>query len=155
MKQMEALEVSGTAAPEELAAVADELSGKMLRTTWLATRWEVTQVSSGEGGFYLSLPRADNQVLGPVIDQVLHGPGISKDVALKRAQAILVIGEIFKSILPDEDDAERRELERLVQNAAGKKKKDKSKRSAFGVSIHKESGASTPAEKKSETEAEA
>lgn len=66
---------------------------------------------------------ADNEILGPVVDNVLYDKSVSKDVALKRAKAILTIGGIFKAVEADEDDEERRELERLVQNAAGKKKK--------------------------------
>lgn len=45
MAQMEKLEAAGTATPEEIAALAEELSGKMLLTTWRATRWEVINVS--------------------------------------------------------------------------------------------------------------
>ena len=110
MQEMERLEQKGTATPDELAALAEELSGKMLLTTWRATRWEVINI------------------LGPVIDQILYEPGLSKEVTLRRAKAILLIGTIFKDVEPDESDDERRELERLVQNAAGKKKKEKKSR---------------------------
>ena len=54
----------------------------------------------------------------------------------------MTIGNIFKEVVPDEDDEERRELERLVQNAAGKKKKEKSK--------HGKHSPSPPAEKEKE-----
>lgn len=63
---------------------------------------------------------------------MLYEPGISKDVALRRAKAIMTIGHIFKAVEADEDDEERRELERLVQNAAGKKKKEKHHKSRKG-----------------------
>ena len=46
MAEMERLEQKGTATPEELEALAQEVSGKMLLTTWKATRWEVINVSS-------------------------------------------------------------------------------------------------------------
>lgn len=49
MQEMERLEQKGTATPDELAALAEELSGKMLLTTWRATRWEVINVSLGLG----------------------------------------------------------------------------------------------------------
>ena len=62
-------------------------------------------------------------MVGAVVDAVLYEPNISKDVALRRAKAILSIGGIFKSIEADESDEERRELERLVMNAASGKKK--------------------------------
>ena len=45
MAEMERLEQKGTATPEELEALAQEVSGKMLLTTWRATRWEVINVS--------------------------------------------------------------------------------------------------------------
>ncbi|CAK9786103.1 DnaJ-domain-containing protein [Cutaneotrichosporon oleaginosum] len=111
MQEMERLEAKGTATPEEIAALAEDLSAKMLLTTWRATRIEVITI------------------LGPVIDAVLHEPGISKDLAVRRAKAIMAIGNIFKSIEDDEDAEERRELERLVASAAGKKKKEKKEKS--------------------------
>lgn len=46
MAEMERLEAKGEATPEEIEALAQELSGKMLLTTWKATRWEVLSVSS-------------------------------------------------------------------------------------------------------------
>lgn len=52
------------------------------------------------------------QVVGAVVDLVLYDPTLSKDVALKRAKAILTIGGIFKQVEADESDEERRELER-------------------------------------------
>ena len=109
---MERLEQKGTATPEELEALAAEVSSKMLLTTWKATRWEVTSI------------------IGAVIDGVLYEPGISKDVSLRRAKAILTIAGIFKNVQADESDDERRELERLVMNAGKKKtkaEKDKEK----------------------------
>jgi len=46
MQEMERIEQEGKASQEELDALAQELSGKMLLTTWKATRWEVINVSS-------------------------------------------------------------------------------------------------------------
>jgi hypothetical protein len=46
MEELERLEAKGDATPEELEALAQELSSKMLLTTWKATRWEVINVSS-------------------------------------------------------------------------------------------------------------
>lgn len=45
MAEMERLEQKGDATPEEIEALAQELSTKMLLTTWKATRWEVINVS--------------------------------------------------------------------------------------------------------------
>lgn len=108
MEEMERLEAKGDATPDELEALAAEVSSKMLLTTWKATRWEVINV------------------LNAVVDRVLYDTTISKDVSLKRAKAILAIGEIFQDVKADESDDERRELERLVMNA-GKKKSDAKK----------------------------
>lgn len=46
MAEMERIEAKGGATPEEMEALAQELSSKMLLTTWKATRWEVTNVST-------------------------------------------------------------------------------------------------------------
>jgi len=45
MQDMERIEQEGKASQEEIDALAQELSGKMLLTTWKATRWEVINVS--------------------------------------------------------------------------------------------------------------
>ncbi|CAD6583793.1 MAG: hypothetical protein TREMPRED_003654 [Tremellales sp. Tagirdzhanova-0007] len=105
MEEMERLEQKGEASPEQLEALAQEVSSKMLLTTWRATRWEVINV------------------VGAVVDRVLYDPSVSKDISLRRAKAILNIGGIFKSVEADESDQERRELERLVMNAGQKKKR--------------------------------
>ncbi|WVW83977.1 hypothetical protein I302_106000 [Kwoniella bestiolae CBS 10118] len=114
MEELERLEAKGDATPEEMEALAQEVSSKMLLTTWRATRWEVINV------------------LNAVVDQVLYEPGIHKDVALKRAKAILTIGGIFNEVKADESDDERRELERLVMNAGKKKEKTKEKKGGSG-----------------------
>jgi hypothetical protein len=44
MEEMERMEAKGDATPEEIEALAQELSSKMLLTTWKATRWEVINV---------------------------------------------------------------------------------------------------------------
>lgn len=49
MEEMERMEAKGDATPEEIEALAQELSSKMLLTTWKATRWEVINVGSGSG----------------------------------------------------------------------------------------------------------
>lgn len=110
MQEMERLEQKGDATPEEIEALAQDLSGKMLLTTWKATRWEVINVSESR---YCKPTQAHFvQVVGAVVEEVLYDPKISKDISLKRAKAIMTIGGIFKSIVPDESDDERRELER-------------------------------------------
>lgn len=119
MEEMAKIEAKGDASQEELDAMAQDLSSKvslpslhssshnsywthlaielqLLLTTWKGTRWEVISV------------------VGEVVDKVLYEPGLSKEVALNRAKAILTVGGIFKATVPDESDEERRELERLV-----------------------------------------
>ena len=51
MSEMERLEAKEGVSPEEIEALAQELSGKMLLTTWKATRWEVVNVSCSDGLF--------------------------------------------------------------------------------------------------------
>ncbi|WWD17241.1 hypothetical protein CI109_101679 [Kwoniella shandongensis] len=114
MAELEQLEAKGDATPEEMEALAQEVSSKMLLTTWRATRWEVINV------------------LGAAVDGVLYESGISKEVGLRRAKAIMTIGGIFKNVQADEADDERRELERLVMNAGTKKKQKEKEKSKAG-----------------------
>ena len=65
------------------------------------------------------------QVLREVVDNVLREPGVPEAVLLNRAKGLLLTGAIFKGAVPDESDEERRELERMVHEAAQPKKKDK------------------------------
>ena len=44
MEEMDKLEQKGDVPPEELEALAQEVSSKMLLTTWRMTRWEVIGV---------------------------------------------------------------------------------------------------------------
>ncbi|KAG8904933.1 hypothetical protein FRB99_000987 [Tulasnella sp. 403] len=91
-------------AEEELRAMEEDLTGKILLASWRGTRFEVSSV------------------LREVCDRVLREVDVPEDVLVKRAKAILVTGAVFKSIQPDESAEERRELERLVAQAAGKRK---------------------------------
>ncbi len=68
---------------------------------------------------------------------MLNEKGVSDKVLFNRAQAIMFLGMIYKAVQPDEGDDERRELERLVAEAAGKNKKK-------GKKDKKASGTSTP-----------
>jgi hypothetical protein len=80
-------------------------------------------------------------VLREVCDRVLKDKTVSEAVLTSRAkvsehvpfldisegclQGLLLIGATFKATIPDETDAERRELERIVAEAAMPKKKKK------------------------------
>ncbi|KIO34080.1 hypothetical protein M407DRAFT_240722 [Tulasnella calospora MUT 4182] len=109
MEDLQRRQESGEEFPEEeLRALEEDLTGKILLASWRGTRYEV------------------GNVLREVCERVLKEPEIPEAELVKRAKAILLTGAIFKSIQPDESAEERRELERLVARAAGKgKEKDK------------------------------
>ncbi|KZP01816.1 DnaJ-domain-containing protein [Calocera viscosa TUFC12733] len=109
MEEMERMAEKGEIQEEDLAMLEKDMTGKILLASWRGTRFEVVQV------------------LREVCDRVLKEKGVSEQVLLNRARALFFIGAIFKSTKADESDEERRELERLVAEAAqskSKKKKD-------------------------------
>ena len=55
MEEMERMEQKGNATPEEIEALAQEVSTKMLLTTWKATRFEVINVSWRRASFTLHI----------------------------------------------------------------------------------------------------
>ncbi|KAG5654193.1 hypothetical protein H0H81_006226 [Sphagnurus paluster] len=132
MIEMEKAQAKGDVNEEELRALEMDMTGKIMLASWRGARLEVTQV------------------LREVVDNVLKEPGQSDVVLYNRAkvscdiqlpatihltqinllQALLLTGAIFKSTIPDESDQERRELERMVAEAAHPKSK-KSTTSAF------------------------
>lgn len=108
---------------EEMRKLEQEMSSKMLLATWRGTRSEV------------------NGVLRKVCDNILNEKGVDSKTSLHRARALAFLGAIYKSVEPEEGDEERRELERLVAEAAGKGKKKKDKR---GARVASTSGSATP-----------
>lgn len=112
MIEMEKAQAKGDVNEEELRALEMDMTGKIMLASWRGARLEVTQV------------------LREVVDNVLKEPGQSDVVLYNRAKALLFTGAIFKSTIPDESDQERRELERMVAEAAHPKSK-KSTTSAF------------------------
>lgn len=112
MIEMEKAQAKGDVNEEELRALEMDMTGKIMLASWRGARLEVTQV------------------LREVVDNVLKEPGQSDVVLYNRAKALLLTGAIFKSTIPDESDQERRELERMVAEAAHPKSK-KSTTSAF------------------------
>ncbi|KAF4593859.1 hypothetical protein EYR40_008653 [Pleurotus pulmonarius] len=113
--EMEKLQAKGEVAEEELRALEMDMTGKdtvlifpfarnadfnvrlqIMLASWRGARLEVTQV------------------LREVVDKVLKEPGVPDVVLVNRARGLLFIGAIFKAAVPDESDAERRELERQV-----------------------------------------
>ncbi|KIM20261.1 hypothetical protein M408DRAFT_334056 [Serendipita vermifera MAFF 305830] len=104
----------GEVPEEELKALESDVTGKVLLASWRGTRMEVTQV------------------LHRVCENVLREPGVPEAVLVNRAKGLLLCGAIFKSIKADESDAERRELESLVaEAAAGKSKAKELRKKAF------------------------
>ena len=114
---MEALarrQEKGGLTDEELQQLEQDVNGKMLLATWRGTRWEVSGV------------------LRQVLDNVLNEKGVGEKTLMLRARAIATLGAIYRDVVPDESDDERRELERLVAQAAQKKKRRNKEHSRLG-----------------------
>jgi len=109
LQEMEKVQLKGEAGEEELKALEKDMTGKMLLASWRGARLEVIQV------------------LREVVENVLKEPKASDQVLLNRAKGLIDMGKLFKATQPDESDEERRELERLVAEAAKPKPKHKSK----------------------------
>ncbi|KAI0738603.1 X-domain of DnaJ-containing-domain-containing protein [Daedaleopsis nitida] len=110
--EMEKLQAKGELGEEELRALEEDVTGKIMLASWRGTRFEVSQV------------------LREVADRVLKEQGVSDQVLYSRAKGLLLIGAVFKSTVPDETDEERRELERMVAEAAAGKSKHHQVRAA-------------------------
>ncbi|KAK0202705.1 X-domain of DnaJ-containing-domain-containing protein [Desarmillaria ectypa] len=111
MLEMEKMQAKGELGEEELRALEMDVTGKIMLASWRGARLEVIQV------------------LREVLDHVLKEQGVPDSVMYNRARGLLLIGAIFKSTVPDESDAERRELERMVAEAAAPKPKHKTAKS--------------------------
>ncbi|KAJ3775991.1 X-domain of DnaJ-containing-domain-containing protein [Lentinula raphanica] len=107
MLEMEKLQAKGDVDEAELKALEMDVTGKIMLASWRGARLEVIQV------------------LREVVDNVLKEPGASETLLLNRAKGLMLIGAIFKAAEPDESDEERRELERMVAEAAQPKPKSK------------------------------
>ncbi|KDQ61404.1 hypothetical protein JAAARDRAFT_30838 [Jaapia argillacea MUCL 33604] len=105
MQEMEKLQAKGELTEEEVRALEMDVTGKIMLASWRGTRFEVVQV------------------LREVVENVLHESDVSETVLMNRAKGLLTMGAIFKSTVPDETDEERRELERMVAEAAAGKSK--------------------------------
>ncbi|KAF8825765.1 hypothetical protein HHX47_DHR6000099 [Lentinula edodes] len=106
-QEMEKLQAKGDVDEAELKALEMDVTGKIMLASWRGARFEVVQV------------------LREVVDNVLKEPGASETVLLNRAKGLMLMGAIFKAAEPDESDEERRELERMVAEAAQPKPKPK------------------------------
>jgi hypothetical protein len=105
MQDIERAQLKGDVGEEELKALEIDVTGKIMLASWRGTRFEVVQV------------------LREVVDNVLKDHSANDQELYHRARGLLLLGAIFKSTVPDESDEERRELERMVAEAAKPKKK--------------------------------
>jgi len=103
IQEMERLQARGEVPEEELKALEEDVTGRIMLASWKGTRFECVQV------------------LREVCDHVLEDPDVPETVLINRAKGLLVLGAIFKEVKPDESDVERRELERMVAEAASGK----------------------------------
>ncbi|CEQ41240.1 SPOSA6832_02939 [Sporobolomyces salmonicolor] len=110
MLDLEKRQEKGDLGEEEMAKLEQELSGTLLLVAWKGSKFELSAV------------------LRQVVDLVLskESSEVTDAVLMNRAKAILFIGAILKAVTPEEGDAERRELERLVAEANARRKERKS-----------------------------
>lgn len=105
MIELEKAQARGELDEELLKDLEKDVTGKIMLASWRGARLEVIQV------------------LREVIDNILKEKSAPEEVLYNRARGLLLIGAIFKSTQPDESDEERRELERMVAEAAQPKPK--------------------------------
>ncbi|KAG2075757.1 DnaJ-domain-containing protein [Suillus decipiens] len=105
MSEMDRLQKKGELDEDVLRALEEDVTGKIMLASWRGTRFEVVQV------------------LREVVDNVLKDKEASDQVLFYRAKGLMIMGHIFKSTVPDESDEVRRELERMVAEAAEGKSK--------------------------------
>ncbi|KAI0629388.1 X-domain of DnaJ-containing-domain-containing protein [Trametes polyzona] len=132
--EMEKLQAKGEIGEEELRALEEDVTGKIMLASWRGTRFEVSQV------------------LREVVDRVLKEPGVPDQVLYNRAKGLLLIGAIFKQTVPDETDEERRELERMVAEAASGKSKHHQLRAEKRAKKHESAPASQTTSSSAPTE---
>jgi curved DNA-binding protein CbpA len=105
MSEMDRLQKKGELDEDVLRALEEDVTGKIMLASWRGTRFEVVQV------------------LREVVDNVLKDKEASDQVLFHRAKGLMIMGHIFKNTIPDESDEVRRELERMVAEAAEGKSK--------------------------------
>ncbi|EEB06962.2 DNAJ protein Caj1/Djp1-type [Schizosaccharomyces japonicus yFS275] len=80
----------------EMAELQKNMTGKVLAASWRGARFEI------------------QHVLRQVCDKVLYDKTVPKEKRKDRAQALLIVGDIFSKVEPDKD-SETRFLETLVE----------------------------------------
>ncbi|KAG2136174.1 X-domain of DnaJ-containing-domain-containing protein [Suillus cothurnatus] len=103
MSEMDRLQKKGELDEDVLRALEEDVTGKIMLASWRGTRFEVVQV----------LREVRSRLIRRQSDQVLF----------HRAKGLMIMGHIFKNTIPDESDEVRRELERMVAEAAEGKSK--------------------------------
>lgn len=98
MQDMERRQAKGEMGEDEMEQLQEDMSGKLLLVAWKGSKFELSTI------------------LRQVVDGVLtkEDPTVTDALLMNRAKAILLTGAILKSVVPDEDDTDRRALERLV-----------------------------------------
>ncbi|KAF9647183.1 DnaJ domain-containing protein [Thelephora ganbajun] len=135
IQEMERLQARGEIPEEELKALEEDVTGRIMLASWRGTRFECVQV------------------LREVCDQVLKDSEVSEIVLVNRAKGLFLLGAIFKRTQPDESDLERRELERMVAEAASGKSKHQRMRAQAKASAHqKKSDRVEPPQEQPKTE---
>ncbi|KAL4065915.1 X-domain of DnaJ-containing-domain-containing protein [Scleroderma citrinum] len=143
MQEMERLQAKGEVDEDEVRALEEDMTGKILLASWRGTRFEVVQVlreasQPSHSSFALTLLSSADQV----VDHVLKDREASEQTLVNRAKGLMIMGHIFKTAVPDESDEDRRELERMVAEAATGKSKHHQLRAA--VARARRDGKSTP-----------
>lgn len=95
---------------EKKAEMEAEVTGKILSAAWLGSRHEI------------------QTVLREVCNKVLEDETVPELTRARRAQAMLMIGEIFVEVRRDPEEDEGLTFEQLVAGSAAKKKAKKEKR---------------------------
>lgn len=117
----------------EKAEKEREIMGKILNAAWNGSRFEI------------------QSVLREVCDKVLNDKRIHQKERIERAQALVMVGDIFrKTVRTPEEQEEVQVFEELVHEAAASKKKKKEKRkhnaeSAAAYAAAVDANASKPA----------
>ncbi|KAM0786741.1 hypothetical protein ACM66B_002178 [Microbotryomycetes sp. NB124-2] len=116
MSDFEKRQENGAVPEDEMKQLETDLSGKMLLVAWKGSKFELSTV------------------LRQVVDGALtkESPSVTDEVLLHRARAIFLTGAILKSVKASEEDDERRELERMVEEANRKRKEVKPKKPKKG-----------------------
>lgn len=104
---------------EEMAKMEKLLMGKVLSALWHSSKYEI------------------QRTVRDVCDLVLYDPTVSLNKRLERAQAMVMLGQVFKRVIrDDEDDAE--EEARIFENIVAEAQADEGKRERRKARLERE-----------------